>query len=237
MRRSGVRTWVVGLVALVLGCDLEQKAPGEGGQAKQLEPVASALPTAPTAASLPSSPPLAPPVASAPTGLPDQMQPVLGLSAGAALAGLFVNQLRVIPASEQATKDRFRTANAPAPLPLRHEVTVYAVFKAPFARRLEVRALDEHSAEIGRSEREAPISQPADSSRYVTFRFDPRLPLERVRTFVVYVDPAPEVPVEDVPRPLASTKPSVKPAPRPPAPPPQPQPLDSPRPGLVPKDP
>lgn len=235
MRRSGVRTWVVGLVALVLGCDLQQKAPGEGEQAKKVEPVASAPPIAPTAA--PFSPPPAPPVASAPTRLPDQMQPVLGLSAGAALAGLFVNQLRVIPASEQATKDRFRTAGAPAPLPLRHEVTVYAVFKAPFARRLEVRALDEHSAEIGRSEREAPISQPADSSRYVTFRFDPRLPMERVRTFVVYVDPAPEVPVEDVPRPLASTKPSVKPVPRPPAPPPEPQPLDSPRPGLVPKDP
>ena len=235
MRRSGVRTWVVGLVALVLGCDLQQKAPGEGEQVKKVEPVASAPPIAPTAA--PFSPPPAPPVASAPTGLSDQMQPVLGLSAGAALAGLFVNQLRVIPASEQATKDRFRTAGAPAPLPLRHEVTVYAVFKAPFARRLEVRALDEHSAEIGRSEREAPISQPADSSRYVTFRFDPRLPMERVRTFVVYVDPAPEVPVEDVPRPLASTKPSVKPVPRPPAPPPEPQPLDSPRPGLVPKDP
>lgn len=235
MRRSGVRTWVVGLVALVLGCDLQQKAPGEAEQAKKIEPVASAPPIAPTAA--PFSPPPAPPVASAPTALPDQMQPVLGLSAGAALAGLFVNQLRVIPASEQATKDRFRTAGAPAPLPLRHEVTVYAVFKAPFARRLEVRALDEHSAEIGRSEREAPISQPADSSRYVTFRFDPRLPMERVRTFVVYVDPAPEVPVEDVPRPLASTKPSVKPVPRPPAPPPEPQPLDSPRPGLVPKDP
>jgi hypothetical protein len=153
------------------------------------------------------------------------------------LAGLFVNQLRVIPASEQATKDRFRTAGAPAPVPLRHEVTLYAVFKAAFARRLEVRALDEHSAEIGRSEREAAITQPADSSRYVIFRFDPRLPLERVRTFVVYVDPAPEVPVEEAPPPLASAKPTVKAVPRPPAPPPEPQPLDSPRPGLVPKDP
>jgi len=169
-----------------------------------------------------------------PSAAPAPLEPVLGLSAGAALAGLFVNQLRVTPASQLPATDRFRTA-APAPVrPLKHEVTLYAVFKEPFARRLELRALDALSAEIGRSEIQAPLSRPADSSSYVTFHFDARLPIERVRTFVVYVDPPPEV--------AATPEPPVKPAPvrprnEPPRPAPEPEPLSAPKPGLVPKDP
>lgn len=243
MRRSGVRGWVMGLGALVLGCDLEQIG---GGVGQKVEEVAAPLPSvaAPPAASSSASPPAIAPFAAAsaapaPSAVAETPVPILGLSAGAALAGLFVNQLRVVPASAQPTKDRFATTAAPPSPPLRHEVTLYVVFKAPFARRLELRALDEHSAEIGRSEREVPITQSADSSRYVTFRFDPRLPIERVRTFVAYVDPAPEALVEEAPAPAASSKPAVKQTspPEPPAPPPEPQPLDSPRPGLVPKDP
>jgi hypothetical protein len=102
-------------------------------------------------------------------------------------------------------------------------VTVYAVFGAPFSRRVELRAQDADHAELGRSEREAALSQPRDSARYVTFRFDPRTPLEQVRFFVAYVEP------EGV---TALPPGSAKPAPRP-----EPQFIRPTLPGLVPKDP
>lgn len=229
MRRSGVRTLGLGLLAFVLGCDL-----AEIDKAGQPNPSSAPppAPSAPSAPALPAPAPPPPPVVPAPTAA--AKEPVLGLSAGAALAGLFVNQLRVTPASQQATMDHFRASSPQKAAALRHELTFYAVFKAPFARRIEVRALDERSVEIGRSEREAAISQPTDSARYVTVRFDARLPLERVWTYVVFVDPAPESPAGE-PVPTAPKAPPGPPKGAEPAP--EPQPLHAPRPGLVPKDP
>jgi hypothetical protein len=105
-------------------------------------------------------------------------------------------------------------------------VTVYAVFGSAFARRLELRAYDADQGELGRSEREVALSQPADSARYVTFRFDPRTPLAQVKSFVAFVDPSPEA---DVAPPVVR---AAKPAP-----PPEPQFIRPVQPGLVPKDP
>jgi hypothetical protein len=162
---------------------------------------------------------------------------VLQLTEGAAAADISVNQLKLTPARvagpvaagsvvpgpvASTTKPRVNASKTP----VWHEVTVYAIFGAPFSRRIELRAHDAKGGELGRSEREAALSQPGDSARYVTFRFDPRMPLDQVRTFDVFVEALPEAPAEP-PKPKVTK----------PAPEPQPQFIRPAQPGLVPKDP
>ena len=237
MRVSSIRALLPSLIALgVLGCDALKGLLHEGPEA-----VSARAPVEPAPLATPSSAPPALPVATlAPAAVAAEPQvanvapeapkePVLELSAGAAAAGVTLNQLRILPAptapaavsTASATKPGAKTAKPPA----WHEVTVYAVFGAPFSRRVELRAQGADHAELGRSEREAALSQPRDSARYLTFRFDPRTQLEQVRFFVAYVDP------EGVPAPPPG---SATPAPRPE---PQPQFIRPVRPGLVPKDP
>jgi hypothetical protein len=164
---------------------------------------------------------------------------VLQFTEGALATGLALNQLRITPAPTSAAPVASAPV-APAPpalvaktranaqkVPVWHEVTVYAVFGKPFSRRIELRAHDGSGAELGRSEREPALSQSGDSARYVTFRFDPRMPLDQVRTFVAYVDPSPETVAEPAPPKVIQQAP----------PQPEPQFIHPVRPGLVPKDP
>ncbi len=222
-----------------LGCDQLLKREGEGKQSPPA-PASAPVPVAKAPSAVPSSAP--PPAASSaqPVAPPAaEAGPVLQLTPGAEAAGLAVNQLRVVPApilaasvaplpSTSAAKPRLNAAKTP----VWHEVTVYAVFRGPFARRIELRAHgvdrgEQGRAELGRSEREAALSQPGDSSRYVTFRFDPRMPLDQVRTFDVYVDPDPQASPEAPPAKASAKPPS----------PPEPQFIRPIRPDLVPKDP
>ena len=240
MRVSSIRALLPSVIVLgVLGCDALRGLLHEDGAPAE---VSARVPAEPAPIGRPSSAPLQ--VATAPlpmasvtqtaaapppqvaTAAPEPPKgPVLELSPGAAAAGVTLNQLRVVPASVAVGTAPAAKPSAKAARPPAHEVTVYAVFGAPFSRRVELRAEDADHAELGRSEREAALSQPRDSARYLTFRFDPRTQLEQVRFFVAYVDP------EGVPAPPPG---SATPAPRPE---PQPQFIRPTRPGLVPKDP
>lgn len=162
-------------------------------------------------------------------------EPFVVLSAGAAASGLSLNQLRIVPAPSAYAPPLVFPSKPKAKVPVWHEITVYAVFRSPFARRIELRAEDADHQELGRTEQEAALSQAVDSARFVTLRLDPRVPLEQVKAFVAYVDPSPEPEAEvEPPKP----QPPVK-GTKPPAPPREPEPefLRPNQSGLVPKDP
>lgn len=222
MKRVRVLGPWVGAV-LVLGCELVPRETSEGA-------APSATASAPPSAAVAAAPVPAPPVpapsisaaASASAPVPPEPDravrlPKLLLSPGAEASRLALNQLRMVPA------DGWVKAKA------LHEVTVYVVFREPFSRRLELRAEGADGAELGRSEREAPLAQPGDSARYLSFRFDARMPLDKVAAFVAHVDPLPEL-APPLPKNFASMKPSPKPQP-------EPQFIRPPGPDLVPKNP
>ncbi len=68
----------------------------------------------------------------------------------------------------------------------KHQVEVYAVFEQAYAEELSLRALNEAGEELGRSEKQAALKQAADSSSYLTFHFDLRLPLAQVKSYQLH---------------------------------------------------
>lgn len=209
---------VTSLSALLgLGCEFVPRETTDGTTAPSTSGSAPVAPSASvTQGAVTESPPSP---SSAPVVGPSErsaLAPKVRLSPGAEAARLAVNQLRVVPADPWVKTKAL------------HEVTVYVVFRDAFARHLELRAEDADGAELGRSERQAALTQPADSARYLSFRFDARMPLDKVAAFVAHVDPLPE------PLPPPSKNIAMKPIPKPQ---PEPQFLRSPGPDLVPKNP
>lgn len=235
MKRLGV---LLGSLAFAqLGCETIFDYGGEERREPAKEVPAEAAPATPPApapvVSAAATPPAPAPSASAeaPGG------PLLLLSPGAEASGIMLNQLRVVPPPPPGPVVLF-----PKPKPKKpawHEVTVYAVFRAAFPRRLELRAVDADHQELGRTEREVALNQPADTAGFVTLRLDPRVPLDQVKAYVAYVDPSPEPeadeepPVPPKPAPTAVKPPRPTPAPAEP----QPEYLAPKQSGLVPKDP
>jgi hypothetical protein len=69
------------------------------------------------------------------------------------------------------------------------EVVLYAVFDKAFKKGLSLRAYDWSGAEVGRSEEAPALDQSADSATYLTFKFDPRVPMHRVARYKVFEAP------------------------------------------------
>ncbi len=231
MKRIGV---LLGNLALAqLGCEPLFDYGGKDDRSVPAAeaPAPSVAPVPPPAVSVQEVVPV--PATSASSEAPGE--PLVVLSAGAAASGLSLNQLRIVPAPAAYAPPLVFPAKDKPKTPVWHEITVYAVFRSPFARRIELRAEDTDHQELGRTERDAALSQPVDSARFVTLRLDPRVPLDRVKAYVAYVDPSPEpepaVEPPKTPPPVKGTKPPV--APREP----EPEFLRPSQPGLVPKDP
>lgn len=235
MKRLGV---LIGSLAFAqLGCE---PLFDYGGKDDRVTPPAEASALAPVPPVVPVPPPVASvqavvpvPAASASAEAPGE--PSVILSSGAIRSGLSLNQLRVVPAPTAYAPPLVLPSKDKPKTPVWHEITLYGVFRSEFARRVELRAEDADHQELGRTEREAALHQPADSARFVTFRLDPRVPLERVKAFVAYVDPSPEPEAEEPPKaaPVAAKPPKTT---SPPAPP-EPEYLGPKQSGLVPKDP
>jgi hypothetical protein len=60
-------------------------------------------------------------------------------------------------------------------------VSVYVVFDKPYAGSLELRALDEAKAEVGRAQ--AKVDEKAPNAKYLDFTFDARAPIDMLADF------------------------------------------------------
>lgn len=75
-----------------------------------------------------------------------------------------------------------------------HQVSVYARFETAFSQGLSLRAYNEGGEEVGRSEPQPALRQPADSATFLTFEFDARTPLARVVAYKLFLDPSAKPP-------------------------------------------
>jgi hypothetical protein len=74
------------------------------------------------------------------------------------------------------------------------EVTLYVIFGKAFKKGLSLRAYDASGAEVGRSKEAPALDQKADSAVYLTFQFDPRVPIRHVASYKVFDAPGAKPP-------------------------------------------
>lgn len=66
------------------------------------------------------------------------------------------------------------------------KVSLYAVFERAYSGPVSLRALDEQGRELGRSLKDVPLRQKEDTATYLSFQFDPRMPLDEVASYRVF---------------------------------------------------